>query len=152
MDENVKDAYSKKDFERKQRRGREKKMMESKKWRKKRVCVILSGFSKLADKLEAKHEMSLWPEWEWPLYPHQFLAINNFFYNKFHVLLTSHYKRKISLMKKLQIKCSNRDYWYKLSHLLNIYEQKLLPDWLIQHHVTCHTIKDFPVEGEISSN
>ena len=38
-----------------------------------------------------------------------------------------------------------------LSHLLNIYEQKLLTDWLIQHHVTCRKIKDFPVlQGNLS--
>jgi hypothetical protein len=32
-----------------------------------------------------------------------------------------------------------------LSYLLNIYEQELLTDWFIQHHVTFHTITDLPV-------
>ena len=30
-----------------------------------------------------------------------------------------------------------------LSHLLNIYEQELLTDWVIQHHVTFNRMIDF---------
>ena len=36
----------------------------------------------------------------------------------------------------------------KLSHPLNICEQKLLTDWLIQHRVTCYRLNVFPIARE----